>query len=239
MANTEQAAPNAQFRQNTNISPDAQIRSGTCISPEDQFSHHTTVDSDGTIWYDYPVPIKTTADLKNYGITWNDCRTLNFHGSERLTVFFLPVESRELAEDQWRYLSTQHTRRLRESRCVVPGTRKPWIKCPSTNSCAKCPFKDARKPPIISLDRLIDETGYEPETTVPAEEAAIAKIEYREICTMLNAEDERLINVLEAITLAGEPVKVIAKRFGVEESRIYQMLNRIKEIGQIYRNSKQ
>ena len=56
---------------------------------EAEFKHNTSIGADGEILYDAPYEIKNQADLDNFGITWNDCRTLNFHGSEKVTVFFI------------------------------------------------------------------------------------------------------------------------------------------------------
>ncbi len=213
MANKEKAAPNAQFR------------------------HHTSFKPNGEILYDYPVQITGQADLDNYGIRWSDCCTLNYGGSEPMTVCFLRTDNLEFAKYQWAYINNLHTHNFRSRRCMVPGIRKPWVRCPATESCENCPHRADRKPPVVSLDGLA-EIGYEPETSASAEDSAIARVEYMEICNLLNAEDERLIRVLEAKVLYGDPVKAIAKRFGVTESRIYQMLDRIKEIGQAYKNRK-
>ena len=95
---------------------------------ETEFKHNYTVDADGRILYDCPLEIKSQADLDAYGIQWSDCRTLNFNGSEKITVYFMKVASRELAEYQWSYLDTQHSRGFASARCMIPGKRKPWVK---------------------------------------------------------------------------------------------------------------
>ena len=81
-----------------------------CAPLEAEFKHNTSIGANGEILYDAPIEITNKEDLNNYGITWNDCRTLNFHGSEEVTVYFFKTENRALAEYQWSYLDTQHSR---------------------------------------------------------------------------------------------------------------------------------
>ena len=65
-----------------------QNQSNITITLEAEFKHHTSIGPSGEVLYDAPMEIKDQADLDAYGITWDDCRTLNFHGSEKVTVYF-------------------------------------------------------------------------------------------------------------------------------------------------------
>ena len=87
-----------------------QSTNDTPITSESTFRHNTSIGPNGEILFDAPIEIKDQADLDNYGITWNDCRTLNFHGSDKVTVYFFKTENRAFAEYQWSYLDTQHSR---------------------------------------------------------------------------------------------------------------------------------
>ena len=92
---------------------------------EDEFRHNTIIGPNGEILFDAPIEIKNQADLDNYGITWNDCRTLNFHGSDKVMVYFFKTENRTFAEYQWRYLDTQHSRG--HFLCNLPPQRQEAI----------------------------------------------------------------------------------------------------------------
>ena len=94
---------------------------------EAEFKHGTSIGANGEILYDCPIEIKGQADLDNYGIGWDDCKTLNFHGSEKMTVYFFKTENRAFAESQWSYLDTQHSSGYYSVRCMVPGKRKAFI----------------------------------------------------------------------------------------------------------------
>ena len=84
---------------------------------EAEFKHNTSIGADGTIFYDAPIQIRDQEDLDNYHISWRDCRTLSFHGSERVTVYFMKVESRSYAEYMWATLDTEHSRGYAATRC--------------------------------------------------------------------------------------------------------------------------
>ena len=203
-------------------------------SLEGEFKHRTSIGQNGEILYDCPIEIKTKADLKNYGITWDDCRTLNFHGSEKMTVYFFKTGNRALAEYQWNYLDSQHSAGYRSTRCMIPGKRKDWIKCPDTVSCANCPYKLVRKPPAISWDGLI-ESGYEPDAEGSVAESVCTKLELAELRRQMDQVDTRLYQAITLKEKYGMSVNEIAKKLGISEPRVYQLLAQVKEIAAAYR----
>ena len=211
-----------------------QNQSNITIRLEAEFKHHTTIGPSGEVLYDAPMEIKSQADLDAYGITWDDCRTLNFHGSEKVTVYFFKTENRAFAEYQWSYLDSQHSRGFANARCKIPGMRKPWVRCPDTVSCAKCPHKANRKPPFISWDALTA-TGYEPVAGAPADEQAIARMEYQSIRALMDAEDTRIARAFEMRELMGYTVEEIAAELGISKPRTYQLIARARAIGREYR----
>lgn len=204
----------------------------------ENFKHDTSIGSDGEILYDCPIQIKDRADLANYGITWDDCKTLNFHGSEKMTVYFMKLKSRSFAEYQWSYLDTQHSRGYASTRCMVPGKQKAFIKCPDTNSCAKCPY--GRKPedkeaPAISWDGLV-ESGYDPGAYNSTEEQVHAKMEYAALSDLMDNEDHRIRAAFEMKEF-GYKVAEIARKLNVSEPRVYQLIARAKAIAKQYREN--
>ena len=201
---------------------------------EAEFKHNTSIGADGAILYDAPIQIRDQEDLDNYHISWGDCRTLNFHGSERVTVFFMKVESRALAEYMWASLDTEHSRGYAATRCWIPGKRKLFIRCPDTASCANCPHKEDKQPPVISWDELV-ETGYEPAASASPEESTMTKSEYEIIKAAMDAEDIRIAKAFEMKELFGFSVREIAAEFQLSEPRVYQLIARAKAIGREYR----
>lgn len=203
---------------------------------EAKFKHNTSTGPNGEILFDCPIEIKDKQDLNNYGIKWSDCRTLNYHGSEKVTVYFLKTENRELAEYQWSYLDTKHSRGYASMRCMIPGKRKAFIRCPDTVSCATCPYKDKKQSPVISLDGLV-ENGYESADSACVDEQVSAKMEYEIIRARMDAEDPRISRAFEMKELMGFSVKEIATELGISQPRVYQLIARGKEIGEEYRKN--
>ena len=207
--------------------------------PKASFRHKTSIGSNGQILYDCPLLVQSQADLDTYGISWQDCKTLNFHGSEKMTVFFFKTENLELAQYLWSQLDTQHSRAFANARCWILGKRKTWIRCPDTISCSRCPHKTDRKPPFISWDVLIS-NGYEPDGANPfSDEQIFAKLEYNEIKALMDALDDRIFRAFEMKILSGYTVDEIAAEFGISKARVYQLFYRGKAIAKAYRNSTQ
>lgn len=202
-------------------------------APEASFRHYTSVGSNGETLYACPIEIQSKEDLANYGITKNDCRSLNFHGSKRVKVYFLMVESREFADYQWKYLDSQHRQGYRNSRCWIPGKQKIWVRCSDTNSCASCPYKGQRKSPFISWDRL-SASGYEPTAEAPADEQAIAKAVWNEIRTLMDAEDTRIAKAF-MMRYYGYKGEEIAAELGISNSRVSNLITRAHEIAKAYK----
>lgn len=196
-------------------------------APEAAFKHNISIGPNGEILYDCPIEIKSKEDLQNYGIGWEDCRTLSFHGSEKITVYFYKTKNRDLAEYQWGYLNTQHSKGYRITRCMIPGILKTWIRCPDTNSCINCPYKDVKKSPIISWEGLV-EAGYEPTAIASAEEQAIEDMEYHSIKkAVMESADGVAGKVLEMKEL-GYSVAEIAEMLHIKEQRAYRLISRGK-----------
>ena len=202
-----------------------------------EFKHGTSIGANGEILYDCPIEIKDQADLNNYGITDEDCRFLNFNGSQKMRVYFYKTPDRAFAESQWEYINNLHSSGYFSVRCMVPGKRKAFVKCRDTNKCSACPYgrtPETKQAPVISWDGLL-ETGWEPDASESVEHQVMAKLEYQAIRTVMDAEDPRIALAFEARVLYGDSVKEIAVDLGVSEPRVYQLINRAKAIGKQYR----
>lgn len=182
--------------------------------PNGNFTHGTSIGANGEILYDCPIEIKDKADLDNYGITWDDCKTLNFHGNERVAVYFYKTENIEFAKFQWSYLDPQR------SCAQYPYGRKP----------------EDRQAPVISLDGLI-ESGYDSAVGSTTEEQVHAKLEYSAIRTLMDKEDGRIAVAFEMKELYDYSVKDIAKKLKISEPRVYQLIARAKSIGREFRKN--
>ena len=208
------------------------------VRHETGFQHGITIDSDGTIWYDCPVEVKTQEDLDHFGITWKNCKPFGYCVGMKMTVFYFKTTNLTYAKDQWLWLNREYCRKYRDQRCLIPGRRKAFIKCPATNHCSDCPYKDVRQAPVISLDRMIDETGYEPESAAPADEQAIARVIWQEVRTMMDAVDMRIAQVFEMQKLHGYSSKEIATKLGLPSKCVDQLIAQARKICKTYVENK-
>ena len=201
-----------------------------------EFKHGTTVGENGEILYDAPVVIRNKADMSNYGITDDDCKYLHRGNSERVRVYFYKTTNRAFAEYQWEYLNNLHSSGYYNTRCIVPGTRKPFVKCPDTNKCSQCPYgrtPETKQAAFLSLDGLV-ESGWEPDSEESVESQAAAKVECAELRKLMDAEDVRIWKAIVAKEVVGDTVKKIAQDLEVSEPRVYQLIARAKAIGKEY-----
>ena len=204
---------------------------------EAEFKHGTSIGANGEILYDCPIEIKDQADMANYGITNEDCRFLNFNGSQKMRVYFYKTPDRAFAEAQWEYINNLHSSGYFSVRCMVPGKRKAFIRCRDTNKCSACPYgrtPETKQAPVVSWDGLLD-SGWEPTPAESTEHIVMAKLEYQAIRALMDAEDPRIALAFEAKELYGDSVKAIAADLSVSEPRVYQLIKRAKAIGRQFR----
>lgn len=203
---------------------------------EQSIRYATTKNENGDTIYYAPIEIIDNEDLRNYGITWGDCKTLHFGTSDRVRVYLFPTTNKELADFQWAEINTKHSRGYRSTRCNVPGKRGGLIQCPDTNKCNECPYgrrPEDRKPNTISLDRL-SESGYEEAVEDREMTARLAWMEFERLKVWMDAKD---LNIAKAIILKemhGYKVSEIAEELGIDERQVYYCLQQAKDIGKKY-----
>lgn len=199
------------------------------------FNHRTSVAEDGTILYDAPIVMRNQADFENYNVTKSDCITLWFGGYDLKRIYFYQTPSRAVAEFFWNELNKTHSRDLRITRCMIPGKQKPLIFCPTSNSCQRCPF--GKKPENKQLNTLswdyMLEKAHEKEiagnySRVTEEiDTVILKVDLHQ---RLDAEDTRLMKILEWKYLDGLSAQDIADRLDCSVPRTYQLLKQALDL---------
>ena len=196
-----------------------------------------TINENGETVYQAPIEIKSDADLENYGITREDCRTLHFGKSEKIIVYYFPTTNKRFAEEQWKYLNTQHSKGYRSTRCMVPGKQKPLIVCPDSNKCSACPYgrsMEDRQSKVISWEGLI-ETGYEPASGKDETENTDRRMDIEKVITFLERRVPGIVRIIVLKEVYGYSVAEIAEEVGITERRVYYYLNQAKKIGKEYK----
>ena len=196
----------------------------------------TTTDENGRPVYYFPIEIKDKADLENYDITWDDCKTLRFGESDPITVYYFPTTNKALADFHWAELNTKHSKEYRSTRCTVPGKRKKLIKCPDTNKCSSCPFgrkPEDRKPNTISWDDLIG-TRYE-QSDDRETRARLAWKEFEAVKVWMDEKDPNIARAIVLKEMYGYKAKEIAELLSITEREVYSCQDQAKAIGKKYK----
>ena len=205
------------------------------------FRYQTSFGENGEILYHAPMEIENEDDLNNYGISWNDCRTIDFGGTDPRTVYFYKTPNRALAEEQWRYLNREHTARVSITRCMVPGIRKAYKRCPTTCSCAHCPYGKTladKQLNLLSWDKLKEEARESDFIDFSEESSVAEKAEFHllmdELQDELDATDPRLMDVLKMRMFIGYNTAEIALQMGCSRTRVYQLLGQAKRLARAF-----
>ena len=196
------------------------------------FTHRTSIGEHGETLYDAPIIIESDDDLKYYGITEKDCKTIKFGSSDPTRVWFFKTDNLRFAKDQWAMVDSLHSRGYATARCMVPGKLKDYILCPDTFKCTQCPWgikPEDKQPRTISWDRLI-ETGYEPAIGISVEKQVLDKIEMEEFERIMKAEDSRIWIAFAMKRIENESAQAISKELKVSVPRVYQLLDKAYEI---------
>ena len=201
------------------------------------FKHRTTIGENGEILYQMPLEAETIHNPEDFGATPDQYRTLDLGGGDKIVVMYVPTTNRALAEYQWSYLTEEHNRRMRESRCMVKGKRGGYVICHNNNSCQRCPYgkrPEERERNTISWDALI-EKGFEPEITTPVESQVLQKIEMEDVRARMEAKNPKIWEAFAMKYFLGDKVSTISKKLGVSPPRVYQLIDEAKAFFRRYR----
>ena len=194
------------------------------------FRHQTSTGKHGETLYHAPMEINDKEDLLNYGIGWDDCKTITFGGTDRRVVFFYETDNQALAEEQWKQLNREHTEKVDNSRCMIRGKRKQLIRCHSINSCKNCPH--GKKPEekllnMISLDRLQEDGWDVADRGNSVEEIGMNHVLMEQMEDVLG---DQLMWMLKMNLIYGYTAAEISEETGYPERRVYYMLETAKTL---------
>ena len=200
------------------------------IQEINSYRYQTRTGEHGEIFYRAPIEILSKADLDNYHISRNDCRTIHFGGTDRRLVYFFETPIKALADEQWRTLNREHFFRVTADRCLIPGEVKALKRCHTDNSCARCPYGldvTNKQQIIVSWEQLmetaekkLDDAG----TGDLTAEAAEFDVLLDEMQEVLDKKDTRLMQVIRLKFQRKYTAQDMADELGCSLPRIYQLL---------------
>ena len=151
----------------------------------------------GTEIYAIPIENKYKEQLEILGTTWDEYHT-SYIGTEKIIVHFAPAD-----KDAYHFLLDKlHARHCKDYRCKkyqISGWNKPLIMCSECDRCSEFLYPkccDKHNANIIHLDGLI-ESGYNGESDSHMTEQFQARLEYKEIHSLINIESPFITQVFE------------------------------------------
>ena len=123
-------------------------------------------------------------------------------------------------------LKRKYNNSYRQHRCLVPGVRKDWVRCPETNHCDACPY--GRDPEQYDPGRLSLEGMLEAEEDVPDPGYSVERImEWREIFAALEEVSPEAVRAIK-LKLAGFTLHEIADRMGRSVSAVNRLIEKAR-----------
>ena len=191
-----------------------------------ELEQKAALEASGEVVYGAPLEITDEHQLHDLGLTWDNCRTWRV-GADRVKVHLTP-SNQETHDFLLKELRAQHNKAHREKRCMVPGTRKPMIRCPESNHCTDCPYpaiRDNYKPNTISWDKLIEDCG---EESQPDEHNQLeVKLELQAVVQEINAVNPKFTQAI-ILKSSGYSAREIAEMMHDTERNAYYFMGQCK-----------
>ena len=182
-----------------------------------------------------PVVIEVDGQLETLYASRSRCRTWH-SGPEKRLVYLTPAD-----EETFMFLKHEmdavRKRAERNRRCMVPGKRNDFVRCPECYHCDACPFGmkgKVRTSRTVSRDILMEselETAVSPNTV----EDIVLKHEFlAEMREMMRRKNERILQVFELKMEKGYDVQEVAEALGETSRNVYYYLSEAKRICREY-----
>lgn len=182
-----------------------------------------------------PIVIEDDGQLETLCVTRSKCRMWR-SGPDKVLVYLTPAD-----EKTFRFLKLNmdsvRKREERNRRCMVPGKRNDFVRCPECYHCDACPFGmkgKVRTSRTVSRDILMEselEIAVSPDTV----EDIVLKHEFlAEMREMMRRKNERILQVFELKMEKGYDVQEVAEALGESKRNVYYFLSEAKRICREY-----
>ncbi|MBR3333131.1 MAG: sigma-70 family RNA polymerase sigma factor [Clostridia bacterium] len=183
-----------------------------------------------------PMVIEDERQLKAMGLSRSRCRTWR-SGREKRLVYLTPAN-----KETFIYLKQEmdavRKRAERNRRCLIPGTRNDYVRCPECYRCDQCPFGrggEIRTGRMVSRDLLMES---ERETAVcrdTPEKIILEREMIAEVKDRMRRKNERILQAFELKEVQGLDVREVAERLGDTSRNVYYYVSEAKRIAREYR----
>ena len=200
------------------------------LTEEERETLERLVSSGKTVFW-APIEIESDEQMEALGITRKQCRVWRF-GIVDVWIHLTPVDQ-ETCEFLLESLRAKHKHVTREKRCMIPGERRPLIRCPECNACTHCPFPEARdrySSAPLSLDSMM-ENGVD----IPIPEDVYGLVETRDeieaVSAAIKAVNPKYLRAITLYAYYGMSVKEIAAEMRETPRNVYYYIEQARKIG--------
>ena len=182
-----------------------------------------------------PVVIENDGQLETLYVSRSRCRTWH-SGPEKRLVYLTPADEGTFLFLK-RGFDSARRRADRNRRCMIPGTRNEYVRCPDCYNCDQCPFGrcgDVRTVRTVSRDLLL-ETELETAVCEDTPEDIVLRREIlTEIRERMRRKNERILQAFEMKVEQGYDVQEVADVLGETSRNVYYYLSEAKRICREY-----
>ena len=183
-----------------------------------------------------PMVIEDERQLKEMGLSRSRCRTWR-SGREKRLVYLTPADQKTFVYLK-KEMDAARKRAERNRRCLVPGTRNDFVRCPECRRCDQCPFGregEIRTERMVSREKLLEK---DLETAVcrdTPEKIILEREMIREVKDRMRRKNERILQAFEMKVLQGLDVREAAERLGDTGRNVYYYVSEAKRIAREFR----
>lgn len=197
----------------------------------------TRLNEAGEIVYSVPLEAPTEIPVdESKGAEQHEYSYLPIFGGKNLRVYRWETTDKEWAYRIRSWINTQHTQNRRyEKRFTVveevlgDGTNDGNHKVTHRSDDESEEWTDAG-----DLNRGM-ESGYEQYNWPDVEKQALDRIELETIRELVISKNPRSWEIFSQIRIYGKDVKTVAKETGISVQRVYQLINKVRDIARDYR----
>ena len=161
----------------------------------------TEINKEGKTLYYCPIIIDNDGAFLTLNTCDAECYMVDFYGIRRLRIFPLLTEDHETAEQHWSWLNGDHSKVNNEYRCMIPGERKQWRRCPTSRSCKDCKMRDK----YFGRGAIEKFSGLQNDESADIQAAKAADRGRANIPTERKGDEELMKKELEATMAADDP----------------------------------
>lgn len=154
-------------------------------------------------------------------------------GWKNVRVFLVPAD-REFCEEMMQMLNRKYSKDYRESRCLVPGIYKDFVRCRESNRCEECPYgkdRESFNPQEITYEEYL---SMNLNTADPSGKTEFT-VELEDMFLEIERENPVSLKALK-MNLAGYRESEIAGLLHISPAAVHRALNRAHSIARRYRD---